>query len=306
MRPYISRALLALALLAPASLDAQEMVSLTAWCSYDGQEIETDIYGFASDAEARDALARVMEHTGLTPNFDIRAANVPNAMAGIEGSRRLILYNQSFMRDVRNRTNTDWAAVSILAHEIGHHLNGHTLERGGSRPPIELEADRFSGFVLFRMGATLDEAKAAMNTIASDQGSATHPPRSARLAAITNGYIAAQQGAPRPGPNPSPNPAPGPAPTTPPVPQPGNNFVARVVFPADPVAYFVTSDDQIVAINPQTNQRVVVGRRIPPTVPGFVWMYSTQYGSYGVTADGRVWNRDPAGNVFQVGYVTTQ
>ena len=28
-----------------------------------------------------------------------------------------------------------------VAHEIGHHLQGHTIQRGGSRPPIELEAD---------------------------------------------------------------------------------------------------------------------------------------------------------------------
>ena len=34
----------------------------------------------------------------------------------------------------------------------------HTLERGGSRPEIELEADEFSGFVLRKMGATLPQA----------------------------------------------------------------------------------------------------------------------------------------------------
>ena len=55
-----------------------------------------------------------------------------------------------------------------------------------------------------------------MRTIASDEGSDTHPPRSARLAAITNGYIesealASGQPAPRPDPAGEPGNAPSPS-----------------------------------------------------------------------------------------------
>jgi hypothetical protein len=96
------------------------------------------------------------------------------------------------MERVRRTTNTDWSAISILAHEIGHHLQGHTLLRGGSRPEIELQADRYSGYVLQRMGASLDEAQIAMRNLGSQSGSATHPGRDARLAAIANGWVAAR------------------------------------------------------------------------------------------------------------------
>ncbi|NNF57873.1 MAG: hypothetical protein HKN04_06495, partial [Rhodothermaceae bacterium] len=168
---------------------AQDRLVLTQYCVFDGSTLSEDIYGFDSDDEAQVALNRVMRHAGLEPNFIIRAANVPNAVAAIEGSQRLILYNQAFMISVRDLTNTDWSTVSILAHEVGHHLQGHTLMFGGSRPPTELEADKYSGFILQRMGATLDEARAAMQLVADEMGSATHPGREARLAAITNGWV---------------------------------------------------------------------------------------------------------------------
>jgi hypothetical protein len=56
-----------------------------------------------------------------------------------------------------------------------------------------LEADRFSGFVLYNLGATLDEAQIAIRTFSGTQGSSTHPGRSARIAAITNGWISASE-----------------------------------------------------------------------------------------------------------------
>ena len=169
-------------------LYCQELLHLDNGCIYSGESFKTDIYSFDSDAEAEGALKRVMKFTGLPANFVIKAADVPNAQASISGTTRLILYNQLFMMKVKQATNTDWAAISILAHEIGHHLAGHTLDGLGSRPSKELEADRFSGFILAKMGATLEQSLVAIESIASDEGSVTHPPRSARIAAITNGW----------------------------------------------------------------------------------------------------------------------
>ena len=165
---------------------------LTNSVDYYGIENNDDIYTFASDQEANDKLALLMRFTGLPANFIVRAANVDNAIAEIRDGERYIFYSQQFMQNTDVETNTTWASVSILAHEIGHHLAGHTLKFDGSRPPIELEADRFSGYVLYRMGATLEEAQAAMKLISSDVGSDTHPPKSARLAAIANGWYEAR------------------------------------------------------------------------------------------------------------------
>ena len=78
-----------------------------------------------------------------------------------------------------------------MAHEVGHHLNGHTLSDVGSRPKRELEADYYSGFILQRLGANLDDARVAMLKLGSDSGSRTHPARHDRLAAIGNGWMKA-------------------------------------------------------------------------------------------------------------------
>jgi len=180
-------------------LFAQVPIDCSNSCSYFGEDIEEETYGFTSDNEAREALQNIIKHTGLPVNFTLMAGNVPNAAAIIKCNKetgncdRYIIYNQDFMLRVKQKTKTDWAAVSILAHEIGHHLSGHTLLAGGSRPALELEADKFSGFVLYNMGATLDEAQIAINTFVGDIGGPTHPGRSARIAAITNGWVQASE-----------------------------------------------------------------------------------------------------------------
>lgn len=161
-------------------------------CNYDGEPFDSKVYSFESDAAAVAVVDRILDPLRLVRNFDVRAADVRNAAAVIRGETRYLLYNQEFIRRVKAVTKTDWSAISIMAHEIGHHLNGHTLIPGGSRPLTELEADSFSGFVLYKMGATLEQAEAAINAISSERGSSTHPPKHSRLAAIESGWTKAQ------------------------------------------------------------------------------------------------------------------
>ena len=143
----------------------------------------------APQAGSRDVIGEIMTVVGLKPRFEVLAsAEVDNAAAVILYGKRYILYNPRFLEAVNNAAQTNWAGVSILAHEIGHHLNGHTLSSRGSNLPDELEADEFSGFVLRKMGASLADAQAAMDLLAEEEASQTHPGRSARLASIGAGW----------------------------------------------------------------------------------------------------------------------
>ncbi len=177
---------------------AQELLHLKdgSYCLYTGQgSLGHEVYTFSSDDEARGVLRDMLRHVGMGSArlpFELHAASIPNAVAYQEGSRRMILYNQRFMQQIRDRTDTDWSMVAVLAHEVGHHVMGHTLIPGGSRPPTELEADKFSGFTLSRMGASMEEAVAVFNLF-PDAGSDTHPGRRARVAAVTNGWIEATE-----------------------------------------------------------------------------------------------------------------
>ncbi|RSK23988.1 M48 family metalloprotease [Hymenobacter metallilatus] len=142
----------------------------------------------------RDVLREITDVVGLKPRFQLRATTeVQNAAAVVYGGQRYLLYNPQFVAAVNRAGRTDWAGISILAHEMGHHLNGHTLRPGGSNPTDELEADEFSGFVLRKMGASMAEAQAGMAVVSDDEASPTHPGRHTRLTAISDGWLRANQ-----------------------------------------------------------------------------------------------------------------
>jgi hypothetical protein len=156
---------------------------------------------FGSVAEAEAAVARILKVAGLTRNFVIEASDdVDNAESGVDGNnRRYIYYNPGFMERIKNAARTDWAALAIMAHEVGHHLLGHRTDDSGRTPQEEeeihhrqeLEADRYSGFILRYMGASLSEAQSAVEAYGDKDGSRTHPPMAARLEAIRAGWVEA-------------------------------------------------------------------------------------------------------------------
>ena len=81
-----------------------------------------------SEAAAKDAVYRIVQHSGLLPMFTVREdPTVKNANAYIKGRERIIAYNPTFMAGIIDSSRTDWSAVRILAHEIDHHLLGHKL-----------------------------------------------------------------------------------------------------------------------------------------------------------------------------------
>jgi len=171
-------------------VNAQSKMTINEACNYYGENTSSSVYTYKADNDALAALKLITDAAGLAFNFKMMAANVPNAVAVIFNNERYVLYNQTFMYNINKRINY-WASISILAHELGHHLNGHSLKSGGSRPSIELEADKFSGFILAKMGATLEDAQSAISLIASENSSYTHPGKTTRLAAIANGWYSA-------------------------------------------------------------------------------------------------------------------
>jgi len=177
----------------------EQLASTLQACSYDGRPELLDPATLTGDAPAdcRSMVEQVMGFTGLPQNFVVTEGPVANAAAVIlfdeqKIPQRVIAFNRNFLGEVRAATNDNpWAPISIMAHEIGHHLSGHTITGTGSQPPIELEADKFSGFVLQRMGASLADARSAMTSLGADHVTATHPARSDRLAAIGDGWMEA-------------------------------------------------------------------------------------------------------------------
>jgi hypothetical protein len=154
---------------------------------------------FASNAEAENALNKIISVTGLKKNFTLTPCNgINNALAISVKGERYIFYDKTFMKNIGGGRGS--SNLAILAHEIGHHLNNHALDimmyriiepasKEVSRKQ-ELEADEFAGFVMAKLGATLKEAQQPLYAISdnSDDTYSTHPSRNKRLNAVKKGY----------------------------------------------------------------------------------------------------------------------
>jgi len=133
-------------------------------------------------------FAEIINVAGLQRGYELKEADVLNIEASISHGKKYILYNPIYIATLTNITKNNWAAMALLAHEVGHHINGHTRRRGGSKPELELEADEFAGFILQKLGASLEQAQQVMHFIAKTTASSTHPARNSRLLAIEKGW----------------------------------------------------------------------------------------------------------------------
>ena len=163
-------------------------------------EVQKSLKGFAADKEADDALDEILAVIGAAKNFYlITCDEINNALALTYKGERFILYDKDFIDRINKATN-DWSGKFILAHEVGHHINGHTRDfliasvlddqTKEKQREEELEADEFAGFIVAKLGAKYNQIKELINTIApeKDDKYSTHPNRSKRLEAIKKGF----------------------------------------------------------------------------------------------------------------------
>lgn len=257
-------------------------------------------------AEARAQVERVVRVSGLEMNFDMIVDSSTPAAAEIINGRRVILFDPRFMAQVADRICPDWGAMSILAHEVGHHLAGHTLRQPAEPWRDELEADEFSGFVLARMNATLAETTSAATRIVPEQATPTHPGRKDRVAAIVHGWqnaealVSAEVSQARHGSGLVPvrqmryDPA-------------GEDngvsdlaLAARIILYDDPNDYYITKSGRIDAYN---GTRRPVGRKTPPSSADYAWTFQTDRTRFDVDFAGHVLMHLPSGVVHEVGVV---
>ena len=178
-------------------------------CNYgssiaDAREL-CDVYRgnkFSSNNNAEIALNKILSVTGMSKRFVLQeCTDISNCVATSYKGIRYILYDSKFMDIIANNSNA-WSRLAILAHEVGHHVNGHSLDlivyaSDAAKTPtlkesrqMEIEADEYSGFIMYKLGASLEQAQEAVKLISSnaDDSYSTHPSQRKRLLAIERGY----------------------------------------------------------------------------------------------------------------------
>jgi len=147
-----------------------------------------------SEEQANKILDIILSTIGASKRFVLKACkNTSNAFATTKNGIRYIIYDKEFMEEINSNTNY-WFNMWVLAHEVGHHINGHVLAPDLSiedRRWEELEADKFAGFVLAELGATLSQASLPLDKLnhpEEDNLKSRYPSKYKRLDAIKQGF----------------------------------------------------------------------------------------------------------------------
>lgn len=150
-----------------------------------------------SDAESEKWLAEMVNKitsiVGLKNRFRLVSLKKYNNCSAVcfnnnIGQERFIQFDRDFLEAYQKKTNNQWFVVGVLAHELGHHFNGHSLDGIGSRPDKEIEADEFAGFILQKLGASFEASKDIFSFLNETDGPPTHPVRYKRYAAVGKGW----------------------------------------------------------------------------------------------------------------------
>jgi len=155
---------------------------------------------FSTEKEANEALDKILNVIGASKNFTlVPCDDISNALAVTFKGERFILFDEAFMRKLTQLTN-NWSSLFILAHEVGHHINGHTRDfllatvlddqSLEDRRKEELEADEFASFIVSKLGASYSQIEETIDLIASNESDlySTHPNYDKRIAAVKKGF----------------------------------------------------------------------------------------------------------------------
>ncbi|MDJ1497206.1 tetratricopeptide repeat protein [Cytophagaceae bacterium DM2B3-1] len=113
------------------------------------------------------ASDRILSPIGKSnvPNFIVLECSAINACLAYTDNHnvRYLLYTKDFLSKISEDNKvTDWNALGIFVHEMGHHLKNHTMSRQlvvlDTLRKYELDADAFAGFILQKRGASEQQA----------------------------------------------------------------------------------------------------------------------------------------------------
>lgn len=157
------------------------------------------VSGVKSSTSATREVNLILDPVGLPPNFKVvECAGINNAVAFLYNGERYVVLDPSFIDQIgRASGESQWAMKAILAHEVGHHLSGHTLTASNDFAESrmnELQADFFAGFILQKLGATKEEATSFIRALPEvlDEFKSTHPNKEKRRKEVLKGFDAAR------------------------------------------------------------------------------------------------------------------
>ncbi|MBX3332171.1 MAG: hypothetical protein KF722_17335 [Nitrospira sp.] len=130
-------------------------------------------------------VERIKEVLAVKASFDVFIAkNEDNAMAAVANGKKILVVDVDFLDNLNKISKTQWAAIQVMAHEVGHHIAGFS----NSAHRNELNADYWSGLVLQRLGASRDASTKAILAVGTEMDTRSHPNKYKRSHIIAKGW----------------------------------------------------------------------------------------------------------------------
>jgi len=111
------------------------------------------------------AVNKILSYSGLSIDFQIYSANIKDVTALTVLGERIILYDPTIIDLSFSNNKTYWSSISMLSNAIAHHILNHSLGSFEAFQQDVLKADKFTGFVLFYMGASENLSKAVLANV---------------------------------------------------------------------------------------------------------------------------------------------
>ncbi len=155
------------------------------YCTRSGA-LPEQVNGYDPIAEDVATVRRLLGRLKLEANFSLLANNVVEVAAIRHRGERIILYHPALMKRV---AAGEAEATGLLLQQMAHHLVQHPFTADGNERINVLEADRFTGFLLARLGIDWMEARSFLYARrAYGAPPAFFPPTELRAQFLREGY----------------------------------------------------------------------------------------------------------------------
>ncbi|MEM7101925.1 MAG: hypothetical protein AAF502_02265 [Bacteroidota bacterium] len=138
----------------------QSEVRLNDVCSVQHDQL---IVLMSSDEDTEDLIFEILDSVGIRSTFEIYASNDIDEIAAHyneETKTGFLIHHPAIFK--RNGDDKDWAVVTKLSLGIFGAMQFEELRDAWTCKDRFIEADRFAGHVLYKMGATIQETKSAI------------------------------------------------------------------------------------------------------------------------------------------------
>ncbi|WP_420154850.1 hypothetical protein [Siphonobacter sp.] len=146
------------------------------------------------DTGISDVIQEILNSLKITVPIKVYIAkDENNCFATISNGKRIIVADHLFLHNVNKHSKTNWGAISILAHEVGHHIAGFANDQA-SKLNSELDADYWSGYILHKLGASKDASVKCIMRYGTEHNTSSHPNKYSRAETIKLGWDDALKG----------------------------------------------------------------------------------------------------------------